>query len=405
MSTASSPGNGWPPGRPFALVGRLLGIAGEEGDQLATVTVDGGKIVAIERLAVHASLPEHRLQAAFIAPGFVDLQVNGGFGFEVGGDPDALRGLAARLPETGVTSFLPTLVSRSAEEYREAFAAFEAARRQGGFPGAARVLGLHLEGPLLALGRAGAHWPAAIEGASAAMVDELADPTRVRLVTLAPERQDALALIKRLTARGVVVSLGHTDASFETFTAGVDAGATLATHIFNAMPPFHHRAPGALGAALTDDRVVASLIADGLHTHPAALRLAVRAKGIDRIALVTDAIAGAGLPPGRSRLAGQQVTVDETSARLDDGTLAGSTVTLGRAVRNMIAFTGLPPAAAVRMATRTPALALGSKEVGTLAAGANADIVLLDQDLGVLATFVGGVLSYRRDPDDLHVTF
>ncbi len=378
---------------PFALLGRLIGVDDNPGaDPIeGAVVVDRGKIVAIERPAILSRLPPRRFQAAFVAPGFIDLQINGGFGFEVGPDPADLRALAERLPETGVTAFLPTLVSRTEDTYQTAFAAYDAVAREGTRPGAARILGLHLEGPLLAPTRAGAHDRAPIVAATASLLDRLADPTRVRLITLAPERPDALGLIALLRARGIVVSLGHTDASFDIFTAGVDAGATLATHVFNAMSPFHHRDPGATGAALIDDRVIALMIADGVHTHPAALKLAIRAKGIDGLGLVTDAIAGTGLPPGPSRLAGRAVTVDNASARLVDGTLAGSTLTLDRAIRNMVAFADLSAGAAVHLATRVPARALGLPGLGRLAVSGDADVVLLNQDLGVMTTFVGGI--------------
>lgn len=198
----------------------------------------------------------------------------------------------------------------------------------------------------------------------------------------------------------MIVSLGHTDASFETFTAAVDAGATLATHVWNAMSPLHQRAPGATGAALTDDRVTALVIADGVHTHPAVLRLTVRAKGFDRLALITDAMAGAGLAPGPTVLGGRAVTVDLTSARLADGTLAGSTLTLDRAVRNAVGLTGISEAAAVHLATAVPARALGLPNRGRLVVGADADIVLLDEDLTVMATYVGGVRAYSRNTSD-----
>jgi N-acetylglucosamine-6-phosphate deacetylase len=391
---------------PFAIQGRLLlGPAG-------ATTVDGalviheGKIVSIDVPVDPDRLPARRLRAPFIAPGLIDLQINGAFGFEVGTHPETLLALAARLPSTGVTAFLPTLVSRKEAEYPDAFAAFDEAIAQRTGSSAARaaatVLGLHLEGPLLAPTRAGAHTPDAIDSASAALIDRLSDPERVRVVTLAPERPEAIGLIARLRARGVIVSLGHTDASFETCVSAIDAGATLATHIFNAMSPFHHRAPGATGAALTDDRVTALIIADGIHTHPAALRLAIRAKGSERLALVTDAIAGTGLPPGPTTLAGRAVTVDRTSARLADGTLAGSILTLDQAVRNAVAFAGLSEAAAVHLASGVPARALGLTNKGHLSVGADADIVLLDHDLGVMATFVGGLLGFSRDFPDSH---
>ncbi len=383
------------PAEPFALVGRLMLGAGDA--ESGAIVVDAGRIVAIERPAMTERLPSRRFESAFVAPGLVDLQVNGGFGFEVGPDPDALRALCEHLPRTGVTSFLPTLISSSEEDYRRALAAFRAVVASPAQGPSARVWGLHLEGPLLAPNRAGAHERAYIEGASVDLLERIADPALVRMVTLAPERPGALALIASLRARGLTVALGHTEASFEVFTAGVDAGATLATHVFNAMSGFHHREPGATGAALTDDRVTALLIADGVHSHPAAFRLAVRAKGIDGLGLVTDAIAGAGLPPGPSRLGGRDVLVDATSARLGDGRLAGSTLTMDQAVRNAVVFGDLSLSAAVHLASAVPARAVGLAMCGRLSVGAEADIVMLDQNLGVEATFVGGRIAYLSD--------
>ena len=384
---------------PFALVGTLL-ETDLDAPGPGAVIVEAGRITAVLANPDLRALPARRLHAAYVAPGFIDLQVNGGFGHEVNDDPAALIALARRLPATGVTAFLPTLVSREPDRYPTCFAAFDAARAAGGGDGA-RMLGLHLEGPLLSPARAGAHDRAAIEGATAALVEQLADPSpvaRITLVTLAPERRDALSLIGRLRARGIVVSLGHTDASFEQFTAGVDAGATLATHVWNAMSPLHHRAPGATGAALSDDRVTALAIPDGVHTHPAAFAIALRAKGIDRLGLVTDAVAAAGVDAGTlTALAGRPVTTDGTSARLGDGTLAGSTLAMDRAVRNARRFAGLSPAQAVHLATAVPARALGLLQAGALVrAGAAADLVLLDQGLEVLATLVGGRMAFQR---------
>jgi N-acetylglucosamine-6-phosphate deacetylase len=238
---------------------------------------------------------------------------------------------------------------------------------------------------------------AAIEAATADAILRLADPARVRLVTLAPERAGAPALIAALCARGVTVSLGHTEATFEELEAGVEAGATLATHVWNAMAPLHHRAPGATGAVLADDRVIAMAIADGVHLHPAAFRITVRAKGPGRWALVTDAVAGAGLGPGESTLAGQRIAVDATSARLADGTLAGSILTMDQAVRNAVRWGGLTLDEAVRAASTTPGGALAGRP--GFPARAPDDLVLLDEDLTVRATFVGGQLGYVKDGD------
>jgi N-acetylglucosamine-6-phosphate deacetylase len=373
----------------FSVAGRLL-VAGRLIEGAAIV--DGEQIVEVREGPV-GTLPEPRLTAAIVSPGLVDLQCNGGFGVEVGGDPAALRQLARRLPATGVTTFVPTLVSAGPAAYRAAAAAWSSAR---GTPGAA-MPGLHLEGPLLAPARAGAHDRRAIEDADAtldAVLDELLAADALRIMTVAPERPGALDRIARLWAAGVTVSLGHTDATFAEIAAGIHAGARLGTHLYSAMSPFAHRAPGAVGALLTDDRVTTTVIADGVHTHPAALTLALRAKGADRIALVTDAVAAAGAPAGRYRLGGLDIVSDGTSARLVDGTLAGSTLTLDAAVRAMIALGGATTAQALAMASTVPADSIGLRDRGRLALGQRADLVLWSADLTVQTTIVAGAVAY-----------
>ncbi|MCA1722822.1 MAG: amidohydrolase family protein, partial [Thermomicrobia bacterium] len=176
----------------------------------------------------------------------------------------------------------------------------------------------------------------------------------------------------------------------------VDAGARMATHLYNAMSPFGHRAPGAIGAALLDDRITVGLIADGVHSHPASLQLAVRAKGMDRIALVTDMMAAAGMPPGAYSLGGQPVIVDDRAVRLPDGTLAGSLLTMDQAVRNMVRWTDLRLPDALHMAGVVPARLLGRENAGRIAVGADADLVLLDDDLRVQATIIKGEVVYER---------
>ena len=373
----------------IAVVGRLL-----LGDELVTgmVIISGDRIAEVRRGATFDRLPGDVLEAAIVAPGLIDLQVNGGFGVEVGPDPASIRRLAARLPETGVTAFLPTVVSGPAADYPPIVAAFAAARSTAG----ARPLGLHLEGPFLAPQRPGAHRRAVIEAADDALFDLLLGAKGVRVVTLAPERPGAHARIRRLRERGIIVSLGHTDATAEEFVTGVDLGARMATHLFNAMSPFSHRAPGAIGAALTEPRITVGLIADGVHSHPLSLRLAVAAKGPERIALVSDMMAAAGMGPGSYTLAGQAVRVDASSARLADGTLAGSILTMDQAVRNMVAWTGNSPATALRMASEVPARVLGLSEFGRIVAGAFADLVLLDETLAPTATIVAGRIVWRR---------
>jgi N-acetylglucosamine-6-phosphate deacetylase len=374
---------------PYAVRGKLL-LDGALTP--GAVVVEGGRIGAVLRAPRDGDLPPAVIETGIVAPGLIDLQLNGAFGAEVGADPEAIRHLAARLPETGVTAFLPTRITAPPDHYQHVFEAFERARDAAG----ARPLGLHLEGPFLSPARPGAHRRDLIEAADPALLDLfLAGP--VRLVTLAPERPGALARIRRLRGRGIVVSLGHTDATLEEFAAGVEAGATMATHLYNAMSPFAHRAPGAVGAALVDDRVTVGLIADGVHSHPAAVRLALRAKGPQGVALVTDAMAATGMPPGEYALGGRRVAVDATSARLPDGTLAGAVLTLDRAVRNLVRWGAASPAAALRMAGEVPARLLGLDNAGRLELGRDADLALFDDELRVQSTIVGGETVYRRE--------
>ena len=379
-----------------AVTGRLL----VDGNLVrGALVIERGRIVDVRiggagNVGNVGRLPSPCLDAEIVSPGLVDLQVNGGFGLEVGADAQALRDLAARLPSTGVTTFLPAAVSAGAADYRALAAAFASARDAAG----ARMPGLHLEGPLLSPARAGRsprrrdrrRGRDAGRGAGRAARrgrGPAGDP-RAR----AP---GALALIARLRQAGAAVSLGHTDATFEQTVAAIDAGATLATHLYNAMSPLNHRAPGAVGAALADDRLTVMLIADGVHVHPAALNVALRSKGPERVALVTDAIAAAGAPPGRYALAGVEVVSDGQSARLADGTLAGSTLTLDRAVRMMAGLAGARLEDALAMASAVPAAAIGLADTGRIAVGQVADLALWSAAMEVTATIVGGEVAFR----------
>ena len=353
---------------------RALTPDGWTGPVEVVVTADG-RIEALHPTT--GSVPDRAL-----VPGFVDLQVNGHDDVDVavadGADWDRLDDL---LTAQGVTTWCPTLVTAPREAYPPALARIAAAAARPGARPA--IAGAHLEGPFLG-GRVGAH---PVEHLRAVDADWLASlPEVVAVVTLGPEVEGAVRGIEALVARGTLVALGHSAASFEQTGTAVDAGARLVTHCFNASGELHQRAPGFLGAALSDDRLAISLIADLAHVHPALLRLAFRAKGPGRVVLVTDAVAWR---------AGQIGTIDvhpgeDGVPRLADGTLAGSALTMDRAVRNVVRDAGVDLADAVAAASTTPARLLGLDDRGVLRPGARADLVALDDDLTVAGTWIGG---------------
>ena len=326
-----------------------------------------------------------------LAPGFVDLQVNGGGGHDVTRDPASLWAVSRRLVEHGVTSFLPTIVSSPAGTVRDACGVV--ATPPPGHAGA-RPLGLHVEGPMLGLGRVGAHPAHFLRAPSLDLVEHWSRESGIAMVTLAPELPQAGAVIRALHERGVVVAIGHSDATYDEVLVATAAGATHVTHLFNAMSPMGHREPGVVGAAFDHDELTAGLIVDGVHSHPAAVRVAWRAMGPTRLALVSDAVAAQGMPPGRYELGATTVVVDDMGVRTEDGTLAGSDLTLDAAVRNLVDFTGCSWVEAVGAAAAVPASVLGDGTIGAIAPGRVADLVALDDDLRVVLTMVGGVVVH-----------
>jgi N-acetylglucosamine-6-phosphate deacetylase len=338
------------------------------------VEIDGPTILAVAEDARHAG-------DDVIVPGFVDLHCHGGGGhsFTVG-DAEAARGAAAFHLGHGTTTMLAGLVSSPFELMRDAVTAFRPLVEAG------TLAGVHFEGPYLSGARCGAQNPEFLRDPS---VDELTALIKlgegaVRLVTIAPELPGALEAISFLRDHGVLAAVGHTDASFEQARAGVEAGATVATHLFNGMRPIHHREPGPVVALLDTPPVVCELIADNIHLHPGTLAFAARAAGPDRTMLVTDAMDAAGMPDGEYELGGQDVVVAGRVARLArNGSIAGSTLTMDLALRNTVAAgIGLPEA--VAMASTTPARLLGrSDEIGAIEAGLRADLVVLSKDLEV----------------------
>ncbi|KAA9145834.1 N-acetylglucosamine-6-phosphate deacetylase [Microbacterium lushaniae] len=322
---------------------------------------------------------------AILSPGFVDIHGHGGGGFAFDDGPDAIRAARATHRRHGTTSAVVSLVTAPLDDLvRRTRMIAELARTD------ADILGSHLEGPFLDPAHRGAHDPAALASPVAVEALLTAGAGTVRQVTIAPELPGAFEAIRDLTAAGAVAAVGHTGADAALTAAAFDAGARILTHVFNAMPGLHHRAPGPAGAALTDDRVTIELIADGVHVHPELVRIAFAAAP-GRIALVSDAMAATGVGDGRYTLG--RLTVDVTGgvARLaDGGAIAGSTLTQDHAVRVAVAA-GVPLPEALRAVTATPARAIGAgDEVGHLRPGGRADAVLLDAGLNVRAVWAGG---------------
>jgi N-acetylglucosamine-6-phosphate deacetylase len=282
----------------------------------------------------------------------IDLQVNGAGGFDLTDTPERLWEVGVALARFGTTRFLPTLVSPSMATVDRARAVLLAGAPDG-YDGAT-PLGWHVEGPFISPARAGAHNPSMLQSPDPGAVADWSPATGVRMATVAPELPRALEVVEALVSNGVVVSAGHSAATYDQARAGFDAGIRGVTHLFNAMSPLDHRDPGLPGAALADDRVTVWLIPDGLHVHRALVAIVRRAVGPERLAIVTDAIAALGMGPGQHRLAGRLVDRDETSARLPNGTLAGSVIGLDQAVRNLADFTGCSVDDARRAVTAVP---------------------------------------------------
>ncbi|MGH9243156.1 MAG: N-acetylglucosamine-6-phosphate deacetylase [Acidimicrobiales bacterium] len=322
--------------------------------------------------------------------GFVDLQVNGFAGVDfLAADGDGYEDAGRAMAATGVTAYQPTFITSPPEQYRRALATVASLGEATGGP---RLLGVHLEGPFLSPARRGAHNPAFLRAPHAGLVEELLASGVVSYMTLAPELPGAVELIRKLVARGIVVSLGHSDASAAEAHTGFDAGATTVTHLFNAMPRLRHREPGLAGVALARNDVVVQAIVDNVHLAPETTLLAFRAAQ-GRFAVVTDAIEAAGLGSGRHRIGDREVVVDGLEVRLADGTLAGSVLTMDAAVRNLIEV-GVSLDDAVAAATAVPAGLVGRPDLGVLVPGAMADVVVLDDSLLPVRTLTGGVETF-----------
>jgi N-acetylglucosamine-6-phosphate deacetylase len=397
--------------RAFVLAGADL-VLPDRVIRAGTLRVEGQRIAGLDQDDSSAPAAFDRT-GHVIVPGFVDAHVHGVEGIDTLDPGDPVSGIAARLPRYGVTAFSPTTVACSSESLARVLAQVVDVRAAPA-GGSARVLPVHVEGPFLSVEQRGAQpmqwlrdprvaldaWETSTAIGERNAVDTLRTIDRFRsavgVMTLAPEMDGAGRLITWLLERGIRAALGHSSASFEDGLSAIDAGASYATHLFNCMPAFHHRRPGLAGAILHSERVVAEVIADGVHVHPALVKLALAAKGTWHLMAVTDGTSLAGSACGMAgRLGDQSIVVRDGAARFDDGRLAGSVATMDLVFRTLVESVGLSIVDAAMLCATTPSKVLGL-EGGALVSGAPADFAVLDGALRVVETYVRGQLAYGR---------
>lgn len=362
---------------------------GFEGDEIAYVGASEEGILPLFELPAGVT----------VVPGFIDEHIHGAGGFDVmDGTEEALKVISYCLAKEGTTGFLATTMTQPRDRITQALKAVRVAVDNGEMPGA-RVLGAHLEGPFLSLRHLGAQPVESVEDPSIARFNEYdaAAGGTIKIVTLAPETPGGEELIKYLSGKGVVASIGHSDATYSEVFVALKTGATSVTHLFNAQRGLHHREIGVVGSALLLDELNCELICDTIHLSVPAIKLALKNKPKDKITLITDAMRAKGLPDGESELGGQAVLVENGEARLRDGTLAGSVLKMNVAVKNLVEKCGVPFTEAIDCATANPAKNLGVfHRYGSITVGKKADLTVLDEDYNVLLTIVGGKVVYRR---------
>lgn len=330
-------------------------------------------------------------------PGFIDIHIHGAAGHDtMDATPEALAGLAGALPKEGTTSFLATTMTQTDSAISAALQNIEKFQAQDG---QAEMLGVHLEGPFISDKRAGAQPIEHIIEPSLTQFQnwQKLSGNQIRLLTIAPETTNGLAVIKSLTDEGIIASIGHSDATFEEVQAAVRSGASHVTHLYNQMSPFHHRNPGVVGAALVEESLTVEVIADFIHSHASSVELAFRQKGAKRLILITDAMRAKGLPPGVYDLGGQDVQVTDKDARLADGTLAGSILTMEKAVQNVQSLTGCSLNELVAMTSANAAKDLKLSNKGKIQVDLDADIAILDNSFTVQMTICKGTIAYQKE--------
>ncbi|MDU5080966.1 N-acetylglucosamine-6-phosphate deacetylase [Tissierella carlieri] len=327
----------------------------------------------------------------FLAPGFVDIHNHGNMGFDImDSTENAIDNIGRFHLKNGVTSYLGTVITSSYENMSNAIRNLANYKNKKEL---SQLIGVHLEGPFFSLDKKGAQPGKYIKNPNKEEIREIFNISngRLKMVSIAPETSGALDIISYLKSKDIIVALAHSNASFEETQIGINYGATVATHLYNGMREFNHREPGIIGAALLDERVYCEIIYDRIHLHDAAVKIAVRMKGVDKIVLVSDSMMAAGLSDGDYELGGQKVIVKNSTARLETGSLAGSTLNLRDAVYNMIYYLDIPINDAIRMASLSPAKAIGiNGHKGSIEIGKDADMILIDKDINVLGTMVMG---------------
>lgn len=381
----------------------LTGATLLKGDQWVrqhAVVVEAGRIAHIVPASSVSSFlpaPLHEFpDDHYLVPGFIDLHIHGVSGFDVmDGTRAALQGMSRSLAAEGVTGFLATTMTASPDRIATVLSVIASVRQDS--EGAA-ILGVHLEGPFISQAKLGAQSGDALAIPDAALLVDWQEMAQgaIKLVTLAPELPQAASLIKKLQEMNIVASIGHTNATFAETCHAIESGCSHATHLFNAMRGMHQREPGAAGALLLSNQVNAELIVDGLHLHPAMVEMTLKLKGKDSILLVTDAMRAKCMGDGDYDLGGQTVAVRSNVATLENGVLAGSTLRMPQAIKNMVQFTGCSLADAICMASYNPARVLGLEQrKGSIAEGKDADLVVMNPAGEVVMTLCGGKKVYE----------
>ncbi len=363
-----------------------------------SLIIEDGKVKRIASWNSGENKNTHIFPEAIACPGFIDIHMHGYGGYDSTTDKSKnLRKIAETIPETGVTTFLPTTMSETQEALMKAAEAFREAKRRNNE--GAEMPGIHFEGPHFGTGEEkGAQNPEVLRKPDLDELDDLYETAdgMIDRITLAPELPEAKKYIEKAKELEIVLSAGHTAASYEEALEGFEAGITISNHLYNGMKSFHHRKPGIIGATLTRDNVYAELIADLVHLHPATIDITLRSKGVEKTILITDSISVTGLSDGRYELGGQEIIVENGISKIKEtGRLAGSTLTMNKAIKNVYSKLEYDIKDVVRMATLNPATALGYPDRGRLSPGCAGNVTIIDSEFNVLATIVNGKVLYK----------